>query len=67
MPESTSKYKAEYDELAYNYCLLGATDAQLANFFGVKEQTINNWKNKHKSFFESLKKGKDSADAFHSS
>lgn len=63
MPESTSKYDESYDELAYNYCLLGATDAKLGDFFGVTEQTINNWKGAHPSFFESLKKGKAMADA----
>ena len=27
-----SKYKEEYAEQAYNYCLLGAIDDQLASF-----------------------------------
>lgn len=58
-----TKYKAEYDELAYNYCLLGATDAQLGEFFDVEEATINNWKKSHPSFFESIKRGKQNADA----
>ena len=58
-----TRYKPEYDEQAYNYCLLGATDAQLATFFGVKEQTVNNWKTAQPSFFESLKAGKAVADA----
>jgi len=58
-----SRYKKEYAELAYNYCLLGSTDAQLAVFFGVKEQTINNWKKAHKEFFESIKRAKYQADA----
>lgn len=58
-----TKYKAEYDELAYNYCLLGATDAQLAEFFNVTETTINNWKKSQPSFFESIKRGKQYADA----
>ena len=56
-------YKKEYDEIAYNYCLLGATDAKLAEFFDVTEQTINNWKRAHSSFFESINKGKVQADA----
>jgi DNA-binding XRE family transcriptional regulator len=58
-----TKYKQEYDELAFNYCLLGAKDTQLAEFFNVTEQTINNWKKDHPSFFESIKKGKQDADA----
>jgi hypothetical protein len=35
----------------------------LADFFGVEEQTVNNWKKEHPEFFESLKRGKDVADA----
>lgn len=58
-----SDYKDEYTELAYNYCLLGATDADLGNFFGVSETTINNWKKDHPEFLESLKRGKQQADA----
>jgi hypothetical protein len=63
MPESTSKYKPEYAEQAYKLCLLGATDKELADFFYVTEQTINNWKNEHEMFFESIKRGKNTADA----
>lgn len=40
----------------------GWTDAQMSDFFGVTEQTWNNWKKKHKSFFESLKDWKAEAD-----
>ena len=58
-----TKYKEEYNEQAYKLCLLGATDAKLADFFDVTEQTINNWKIEFPEFFESLKKGKVIADA----
>ena len=61
--EKNSKYKSEYNDLAYNYALLGVTDKQLAEFFDVCEATLNNWKNDHPSFLESLKKGKSQADA----
>ena len=56
-------YKEEYAEQSRKLCLLGYTDVQLADFYGVTEQTINNWKKKHDGFFESLKAGKDIADA----
>lgn len=56
-------YKPEYDEQAEKLCKLGATDKDLADFFEVTEQTINNWKNDFPSFFESIKKGKLLADA----
>lgn len=55
-------YKVAYNKQAYKLCLLGATDKDLADFFEVKEQTINNWKKSHPKFFESIKKGKQSAD-----
>lgn len=58
-----SKYKSEYAELAYNYCLLGATDKELASFFSTTEQTINSWKANYPEFLESLKRGKEQADA----
>lgn len=61
--EGPSKYKEEYDEQVYKLCLLGAKDKEIASFFEVEEQTINNWKKAHPSFFESLKKGKLIADA----
>lgn len=56
-------YKEEYNEQAYKLCLLGATDANLADFFNVCEATINNWKNNHPSFLESIRAGKRIADS----
>jgi hypothetical protein len=56
-------YKAEYAELAYNYCLLGATDEQLGGFLKVSEQTINNWKKSHKDFSLAIARAKEQADA----
>ena len=58
-----TKYKPEYDDLAYKYCLLGATDKELGDFFSVTETTVNNWKIDYPSFFESIKRGKEKADA----
>ncbi len=55
-------FKPEYCDLAENYSMLGATDKEMAGFFDVTEQTLNNWKKKHPEFFESLKKGKAEAD-----
>ena len=58
-----TRYKAEYTEQAFKLCLLGATDANLADFFEVSEKTINTWKDVHPEFLQSLKAGKDEADA----
>ena len=56
-------YKEEFAEQAYKLCLTGFTDAQLADFFGVTEKTLNNWKQSQEGFLQSIKRGKDSADA----
>ena len=58
-----TEYRPDYADLAFKFCLLGATDKQLADFFEVSEQTINAWKKKHTKFLESIQRGKLKADA----
>lgn len=58
-----TEYKPEYCVQVEKLCKLGATDKEIADFFDVTEQTINNWKSEHDEFFESIKKGKTLADA----
>lgn len=58
-----TKYKKDFARQAYKLCLLGFTDKALADYFDVDEQTVNNWKGKHKEFFGSVKAGKAIADA----
>ena len=58
-----TKYKQEYAEQARKLCLLGSTDAELAEFFEVNEDTITEWKKVHDEFSVSIKKGKAQADA----
>lgn len=58
-----SMFRENYINQAYKLCLLGATDAQLGDFFGVSEQTINSWKKEFPEFLESIKSGKEEADA----
>ncbi|CAG5067971.1 hypothetical protein DYBT9623_00699 [Dyadobacter sp. CECT 9623] len=48
---------------AYELCLLGSTDEQLAEDFGITTRTLDNWKKKHYEFFRALSRGKRSADA----
>lgn len=58
-----TKYRPEYAEQSLKLCRLGATDKELADFFQVNEDTINEWKKVHSEFSESLKQGKMLADA----
>ena len=57
-----SSFKPEYCEQAEKLCRLGATDKDIADFFSVHVDTVNNWKKKHSEFFDSLKRGKLVAD-----
>lgn len=57
-----SKYKPEHAKQAAKLCALGATDAQLADFFEVSVSTINLWKVQHVEFSESIKVPKAEAD-----
>ena len=57
-----TKYKPEYAQKTQELCERGATDADLAEFFEVSEQTIRNWKHQQPEFFMALKTGKEAAD-----
>jgi hypothetical protein len=57
-----SKYKPEFAMQAAKLCALGATDAQLSDFFEVAISTINLWKVQHPEFSESIKVPKAEAD-----
>lgn len=58
-----TKYRPEMPEQAEKLCRLGATDAEMADFFGVVESTLNEWKLLHPEFSESIKRGKIESDA----
>jgi hypothetical protein len=58
-----SKYREDFPRRAFKLCLLGATDAQLADFFEVHIDTIEEWKKVHPEFSEALKAGKEEADS----
>lgn len=57
-----SSYKPEYAEQAEKLCKLGATDIEVADFFGVERTTIWRWSQAHEEFCNALKAGKQSAD-----
>lgn len=56
-------FRPEYVDQARMLCELGATDADLARFFGVEPRTINYWKEAHPEFLQSVKSAKADLDA----
>jgi len=58
-----SVFQDAYVAQAFKLGLAGFTSLQVADFFGVTEKTIYNWQHEHPEFLQSLKKGKDDADA----
>jgi hypothetical protein len=56
-------YRERYAEEGRKLCELGATDAQMGDFWGVHENTINNWKRAHPEFTQEVRLGKMWADA----
>jgi len=62
-PGQPTLYKPEYIELAHNYCLLGATNEVLGDFFGVTSRTIDNWIATHPHFADAVYRGRAAADA----
>lgn len=58
-----SKYKPEFPAQARKLCALGATNPELADFFGVHLDTIDEWKNRHPEFSDALKDAKEQLDA----
>ncbi|MDC7224209.1 MAG: hypothetical protein PQJ60_10745 [Spirochaetales bacterium] len=57
-----SSYNEDMPRQAALLCKKGMTDAEMAEFFGVTEQTVNNWKDAHPEFFESIIKAKAEHD-----
>lgn len=57
-----SKFKPEFVGQSEKLAVLGATDREIAEFFGVDERTLQRWKHEHPAFCHSLKTGKESAD-----
>lgn len=57
-----SEFTQEHIEQAEKLCSLGATDYEIADFFGVSVRTIYRWKLEHPLFCQSIKSGKEVAD-----
>lgn len=56
-------YQATFAEQAAKLCALGATNADLADFFGVAIRTIERWTVEHEDFCRAIKEAKAHADA----
>ena len=57
-PGQPTLYKPEYIELAHNYCLLGATNEVLGDFFGVTSRTVDHWIATHPDFADAVRRGR---------
>jgi hypothetical protein len=62
-PGRPTLYKPEYAEIARNYCLLGATNDELATFFDVSARTVDDWLKVHPEFATAVQNGRAAADA----
>ena len=57
-PGRPSLYEPEFAEQAFELCLAGATNRDLADTFEVGHSTIDNWLQKHPEFAQSVKRGR---------
>ncbi|MFZ5784098.1 MAG: hypothetical protein ACOY4R_28215 [Pseudomonadota bacterium] len=58
-----SSFKSEYCTIARKFCILGATNENLAEFFEVSLATIGNWLRDFPEFKEAVRQGRTVADA----
>lgn len=56
-------FKPEYSDLAQKFCMLGATNEDLARMFGVARRAIDNWIAGVPEFAAALREGREIADA----
>ena len=61
-PVGSGKYDDVFVKQATQLAALGATDLEMADFFGVTRSTFYKWKHDHPNFSDSLKSAKDPAD-----
>jgi hypothetical protein len=61
-PGRPSLYEPAFAEQAFELCLAGATNQDLADTFEVGHSTIDNWLQKRPEFAQSVKRGRALAD-----
>lgn len=57
-----TKFKQEFIKQAEKLCKLGATDVEVADFFGIEVRTVYRWKAENEAFCHALKIGKLESD-----
>jgi len=57
-----SKYRPEFVTQAEKLCKLGATDIEIADFFGINVATLKRWKHEYLEFCAAIKAAKVEAD-----
>ena len=57
-----AEFEPEYAEIAAAPCEHGATNLDMAEYFGIDSATLHRWRNAHPEFRESIKIGKAPAD-----
>ena len=57
-----TQFQPEYAAQAAKLCDLGATDGEIAAFFGVSVRTLHRWKLEHPELCHSIKGAKGAAD-----
>lgn len=58
-----TKYRVEFNERAYRMALLGATEAEIAEWLDISVSKFEQWKQKYPKFREAIKNGSLPADA----
>lgn len=61
-PGRPSKYKPEFVAQAQKLCELGATDREIAKFFGVSDDSLLRWRYLYPEFCGAMRTGKDACD-----
>jgi hypothetical protein len=59
----TPNYKSDFCPIAHKFCLLGATNDDLAGLFEVSLATIGNWLRRYPAFRKAVQDSRDVADA----
>jgi hypothetical protein len=63
LPDEKGHFRPDYIRQVFFMSLLGATDVQMAQVFGVASNTLEMWKKTKPDFLESMRKGKIIADS----